>query len=156
MISSFTLVYHKWQSYNKWFPRYEARQTEFWGILGIFCPFNPLTIPKIKILKKWKKMLRDIIILHKCTKNDDHMLYSSWDTDSRRIWFLFFILGCFLPFNNPNIFTSAPKIMIKWYKVSEIWCANDGRTDGRTDGRKRWHIEVGAQPKNGKNVMRRF
>ena len=57
VISSFTLVYRKWQSYNKWFLRNEARQTEFWGILGIFCPFNPLTTPKIKILKKWKKCL---------------------------------------------------------------------------------------------------
>ena len=24
----------------------------------------------------------------------------------------------------------------------------DGQTDGRTDGRKKWHIEVGAPPKN--------
>ena len=40
----------------------------FWAI---FCSFNPLTARKIKIKKK--KMSGDIIILHKCTKNHDHM-----------------------------------------------------------------------------------
>ena len=45
----------------------------FWAI---FFPFA--TTQKIKILKKWKKHL-DIIILQMCTKNYDHMMYSSWD-----------------------------------------------------------------------------
>ena len=47
----------------------------FWGI---FCPFTLLTAQKIKILKKWKKPLGDII-LHMCTKNYNQMMYSSWD-----------------------------------------------------------------------------
>ena len=37
---------------------------------------------KIRILKKWKKKKKiagDIIILHMCTKNHNHMTYSSWD-----------------------------------------------------------------------------
>ena len=56
---NFTQVYHKWQSYNVWFLRYEAWQTEFFlSFWAIFCPFTPLTTQKIKILKKWKKAYR--------------------------------------------------------------------------------------------------
>ena len=41
-------------------------------------PFSPLTDWKIKIFFLKKKAPRDII-LHKCTKNYDHMMYCSWD-----------------------------------------------------------------------------
>ena len=46
-----------------------------------FAPLTPppLTIWKIKILNKWKKTPKDIIILLMCTKNYDHIMYSSWD-----------------------------------------------------------------------------
>ena len=44
---------------------------------------------KIRILKKWKKIAGDIIILHMCTKNQDHMSYSSWDTE----WDIFFFFA---------------------------------------------------------------
>ena len=33
----------------------------------------------MKIYKKMKKTPGDIVILHKCTKNQDHMLYCSGD-----------------------------------------------------------------------------
>ena len=60
-----------------------------------------------------------------------------------------------------SFYTCAPKIMIRWCMVLEIWCATDGwtETDGQrrmdregwtdrlTDGWKKWHIEVGAPPK---------
>ena len=45
----------------------------------IFCPFTSLTTWKIIFFKKMKKMPRDIIILHMCTINDNHMMYGSWD-----------------------------------------------------------------------------
>ena len=65
----FIHVYHKWQSYNAWFLRYEARQTEFFVILGYFLPFYPSNSPKNQNeKKKMKNMHGDIIILHKCTK----------------------------------------------------------------------------------------
>ena len=51
----------------------------YFSFLVIFCPFTPLTAQKIKILKKWKKMHGDIIILHMFTKNYDQMMYGSWD-----------------------------------------------------------------------------
>ena len=61
----------------------------FWAI---FCPFNHLTNRKKKLSKKkqkkpeqqqqqqWQQQKQPgDIILHKCTKNQDHMLYWSWD-----------------------------------------------------------------------------
>ena len=47
---------------------------------AIFCPFTPLTPQIMKISKKKKnekKRPGDNIILHKSTKNHDHMLYCS-------------------------------------------------------------------------------
>ena len=52
----------------------------FLSFRAIFCPFTPLIVRKIKIKKKKKtpkKTPGDIIILLKCTKNHDHMLYCS-------------------------------------------------------------------------------
>ena len=69
----------------------------FWAI---FSPFTPLTIQKIEILKKWKKLLE--YHLHKCTINYSQMIYGSWDINcNRRI--LFVIFGYFLPFYPSNI-----------------------------------------------------
>ena len=45
---------------------------------------------KIRILQKGKKIAGDIIILHMCTKNDNHMRYSSWDTVQEKNFFLSF------------------------------------------------------------------
>ena len=151
---------HKWKSYDVWFLRYEAWQTEFFITLNhflpfcppknpkkqnflkmkrpeniiilymctindnhimygfwdmkhdrqnflslwtIFCPFTPVETWKIKILKIMKKRLEIyIMILHKCTKNNDHMLHCSWDTmcDGCNSFFLFWAF--FLPFYPPN------------------------------------------------------
>ena len=41
--------------------------------------FTPVKAQKNKLLKKWKKMPVDIIILHMCTKNYHQMMYGSWD-----------------------------------------------------------------------------
>ena len=72
----FTNVYHKWQSYDVKILRYEVQQTEFLVIVDHLLPFYPLTTRKIKILKNRKKTNGDIIILHMCTINDNHMIYS--------------------------------------------------------------------------------
>ena len=50
----FIQVYHKWQSYNIWFLRYEVWQTEFFVILGHALPFYPITTQNINIFKKRK------------------------------------------------------------------------------------------------------
>ena len=75
-----THLHHKWESYDVSFLRYWVWRTKFFVILDHFLPFYPpLTTQKIKILKKMKKTPEDIIILHKCTINDNHMMYGSWD-----------------------------------------------------------------------------
>ena len=72
----------------------------------VFCDFGPffisLTTLKIKILKNWKKMLGDIIILHKFTKNHDHMLYCSWDRHMSDVIFIFHfgLFFALLPLNS--------------------------------------------------------
>ena len=107
---------------------YGSRNMEVLSFWTIFCHFTPLTTQKIKILKKWrKKPSGDIIILHKCTINDNHIMYGSWDMERDGQNFCHF--EQFLPLypnNNPgNQNLSAPKIMIIWYTVCEIWRVTD-------------------------------
>ena len=64
-----------------WFLRYEARQAEFFVILGHFLPFYPSNSPKNQNLQKMKKTLGDIIILHMHTKNyerTEKVTYRHW------------------------------------------------------------------------------
>ena len=54
---------------------------------------------KSEFSKNGKKIARDIIILHTCTKNHNHMRYSSWDTERQNFWSFWAI---FYPFNPPS------------------------------------------------------
>ena len=65
----FTLVYHKWQSYDVWFLRYGAWKTESLVILDIFCPFTSLTTQKNLNFEKMNETPGGIIILYKCPQN---------------------------------------------------------------------------------------
>ena len=75
----FTHLYHKWQSYDVWFVRYKVWQTGCFVILDHFLPFYPPNNPKYQNLEKVKKTPGDIITLHMCTINNNHMMYGSWD-----------------------------------------------------------------------------
>ena len=70
-----------------------------------FCLFTPpslsLTARKMKISKQWKKNHGYIIILQKCTKNHDHMLYCSWDIVHDRCNCCFWFWAIFCPFTSP-------------------------------------------------------
>ena len=55
-----TKVYDKSRSYDIWFLRYQAWQTEFLAILRLFFAIYSRKTQKIKILKKWKKLLKVI------------------------------------------------------------------------------------------------
>ena len=96
----FTQVYHKCQSYDAWFLRYEVQQTNFFVILSHFLPFYHNNNPNNQNFDKLKKMPGYIIILHRCTKNHDHREYCSWYMAHDGL--LFFILGYFLPFHHLN------------------------------------------------------
>ena len=91
---------HNHMTYSSW-GVYIERWTSFFVIFGHFWPFIPLTIQKIKILKKWKKKSGDVIILHMCTKNHNRVMRASWDMQCERHHFL--ILGHFLHFNPTNL-----------------------------------------------------
>ena len=106
----FTHMYHR-QSYDVWFLRYEARRTEFFVILDCLLPFYPPpNNPKNRNFEKLKKLPEDIIILHKFTKNHDHMLYYSLDMARNRCNCYFSFWAIFCPF------TSLTAQKIKIYK----------------------------------------
>ena len=48
-------------------------------ILGHFLPFYPSNDPENQNFQKMKKMSGNIILLHMCIINEDHMMYGSWD-----------------------------------------------------------------------------
>ena len=73
----FTLVYHKWWSYDVWFLRYGARQIEFFVILGHFLPFYPTNNRKNQFRKIGKITWR----YHHFT-----IVYHRWQ--SYGVWFL--------------------------------------------------------------------
>ena len=75
-------VYNKWRSYDIWFLKYKAQQTQFLVILGHFLPFHPsdqLENQNFEKLKKNPHTPRDIIILQMCTFEDP------WCSHNKRV-----------------------------------------------------------------------
>ena len=66
-------------------------------ILGYTFPFFLPNSPKNENFKTMKKRLGDII-LHKCTKNHDHILYCYWDMTRARCNCYFSFWTIFSPF----------------------------------------------------------
>ena len=99
-------VYHKWQSYDVWYLRYGALQTELFVNLDRFLPFYPPMDPENQNFEKMKKKktLEYIIILPMCTINDSRMMYGSGDMECNGQNFLsFWTIFCFFyPPNNPK------------------------------------------------------
>ena len=85
-----------------------CRLPEIWSETAIiFWHFGPFFLfyandwpPKLKFGKNVKKVSGDIILLHMCTINEDHMMYSSWDIrhDGQSFWHF----GPFDPPSNPK------------------------------------------------------
>ena len=78
---------HNHIMYGSW---YRVGQIEFFVILDHFLLLYPSNDPKTQNFYKIYKMPGDIILLHMCTINEDHMMYSSWDTECNRQYFLSF------------------------------------------------------------------
>ena len=127
------------------------RNRQFFVILDHFLPFSH---PKnLKNFEKMRKKAGDIIILDMCTKNHDHMLYCFWDMpcDECNFHFLFWaIFGLFTSLTTliikifkkwkkhyeiSSLYNCAPKILITWYTVPNIWCMTDRMTEGQTNWR---------------------
>ena len=102
----FTQVYQKSWSYAMLYCSWGMTRDGllFFILSYFFCPFTllPLTVRKIKIKKNVRKKPGHVIILHKCTKNHDRMLYCSWDMahDGCNCYFLLWTIFC--PFTPPN------------------------------------------------------
>ena len=85
------------------------------GIFYPFGPFSPFYPPKKTKNQNFEKLKQknpgDIIILHKCSKNHDHMLYCSLDMvcDGCNCYFSFWAIFC--PF--PSLTTWKVKIFKK-------------------------------------------
>ena len=93
-LEDFTNLYHKWQSYDVWLLRYGAQRTKFFVILDCFLLFYttppPSNNPNNQNFVKMKKAPGGIIILHRCSKNENNMINGSWDTEHDRQNFLSF------------------------------------------------------------------
>ena len=86
-------MHHKWQSYDAWFLRHGARQTEYFVFLGSFLHFYPSNNLKNQAFEKMKTIPEDIIILHMPTINENHMMYGSWDIKKKTLRHLFYGWG---------------------------------------------------------------
>ena len=98
--------------------RYGSWDTE-WGRLNfllfwpIFCPFTHPNNPENQNFEIMKKSSGDVIILHLCIKNHNHMTYASWYMECDRHNFLSF-WGIFCP----SIPLLTPEIKI-WKKCKK-------------------------------------
>ena len=105
--------------YDVWFLRHRVKQTELFDILDHFLPFYSLKTQKIKILKNMEKLPGDIIILHMCNINDNHIMYRSWDTKCVRQ--NFYHLGPFFHFYPTNPPSPPPPLTIWKIKILKKW-----------------------------------
>ena len=64
-------------------------------------PFYHPKNPENQNIEKMRRLPEDIIILHMCTINNNHMMYGSRDMEHDGQFF-FAILYHFLPFYHPN------------------------------------------------------
>ena len=97
----FTPVYHRSWRYDLKFLRYRVGLTEIGNNRSFFALLPPPPPPNSPKKQNSQNIIKpgDIIILHICTENYDHVMYSSWDmvrkgqTDSwcPRIFFLIFV-----------------------------------------------------------------
>ena len=115
-------LYHKWRSYDIWFPKYKVQQTEIFAILGnFFCPFSPLTSWKNKILPLRKNTWRYYNFTHVYQKCTNHMMYGSWDIECNRQNFLsFWTILCPFTKKNQNFEKNKKDVWIYYY-FTQVW-----------------------------------
>ena len=112
----FTLLYHKWRSYDVQFLRYKVRQTVFCRSGPFFALWPTPKHSENQNFEKLKKPLGDITILHMCPSNDNHMMYGSWYMEHDTVFChgrLFFAFS-------PPLQPVKIKILKKWKRLHEI------------------------------------
>ena len=163
----FTQVNQTSWSYATLLLRYGAWQINCYiFILGYILPFYPPNLPEKPKFQKTEIITWNIINL---TKSHDHMLYCSWDMACDRCNCCFSFWAIFCPFTpltaqkmkiskkypppppwRYNHFTHVyQKLWLYDYMMYGSWDIVPDRDIDRQTGRwKKWHIEVGAPPKN--------
>ena len=131
----------------------ESDRQNFLSFWTIFCPFRTLKTQKMKTLKKWKgKTPGDIISLHKCTKNHDHILHCSWDRMHDRCNFIFHF-GLFFallpPMPLPPLTTQRIKILRKCKKHLQIASFYTMPCDQKLWKHDAWFLRYGAWQMDG-------
>ena len=90
-------MYNKRQSYDAWFLRHGDWRKECFVILDHFLLFYSPNNLKNQHFKKMKKTHGNMIILHRCTINDNYIMcvskYGAWRTEFLSFW------AIFCPFN---------------------------------------------------------
>ena len=93
-------------------------ETKYFVIWGHFLLPYPRNDLKNQNFETMKKMPGDIILLHICTINEDHMIYGSWNIRCNRQNFLLFWAIFFCPFT--PLTTQKIKTLKNWKKYLEI------------------------------------
>ena len=94
------MIYSSWDMiYSSWV--WQAEIGNYLSFLALLPPSSKKPHWKITILKKWKKIAENIIILHMCNKNHNHMKYGSLRYRVRQTK-VFVTLSHFLLFYLPN------------------------------------------------------
>ena len=122
---------------------------------AIFLPFYPPNSPKNENFKKKtkKKTPGDIIILHRCTKNQDHMLYHSWNMNNPKNQnFKKMKNNAWRYHHFAHVYQKLWLDGVRFLR-SHAWCA-DGEMDEQTDRKSdigRWvpHLKI----KNKKKII---
>ena len=125
--------------YGSWYMA--CNRQKFLSLWATICPFTYQNNPEKQNFDTRKKMPGDIIILHMCTINDDHMMSGSRDMKCNRTFCHYRPFLPIYPTNNSknqnfqkmktkqleisSFYTSVPKIMTICYTVPEIWCMTD-------------------------------
>ena len=109
--------------YNSW--DREQNIAEIGNFRSFFCPFSPLTTWKIKILKL-KKTTGDIIILHICTINDNHiwcMVPEIWRVCVRQnFWSFWTVFYPFTPYGlRKSKFWKNEKTTWTYYHSTQVY-----------------------------------
>ena len=103
----------------------ECDRQKFLSLWTVFCSFSPfsrLWTQKIKIFKKKKKALEDIIILQVLPINESHMTYGFSDMECNRNNFLFWAVFCpFTPQPKKSIFEKLKKTCWRYHDFAQVY-----------------------------------
>ena len=100
----------------------KCNKQNFLSFRVMFCPFTPLTSQKITIFLKMTTP-GDIIILHKCTINDNHMIYGFRDMkcNSQNILWFWAIFCHFTPLTTQKIKILKKKITWRYHHFTQVY-----------------------------------